>query len=316
MALAKGKVFLVTGAAAGIGRASPLVFAREGARVAVIDDHDAGEKAVAIIEANGGNVVFVRYDASSSAEVGAAGELGKGSPFWFDLDLPVAAGPPPVPEKTCRHIVGYTVERRRILIVDDRPLDRQLLVDVLEPLGLDVSTAEIGRDALDAVSEWHPDAVVMDQVAPDMTGAEAAQEITQRPRSDRSVIIAASASVLEADRAQRRAAGCDAFLPRPIDQNELLDVLATSLRLEWIYGESAEAQPHAPLVFPPDDELARLSQCARAGRIVDVHEQLTRIAEMGEEYGPFVDRVRDRAQGFEMDEIVAFSDEVPQGRSE
>ena len=75
MALVKGKVALVTGAAAGIGRASALAFAREGARVAVVDDDDAGgEKTVKIIEANGGNAVFVRCNVSSSAEVEAAME--------------------------------------------------------------------------------------------------------------------------------------------------------------------------------------------------------------------------------------------------
>ncbi|MCB2174607.1 MAG: SDR family oxidoreductase [Actinomycetales bacterium] len=73
MGLVAGKVALVTGAAAGIGRASALAFAREGARVVVVDDDtEGGGKTVAMIEETGGSAVFVECDVSDAADVEAA----------------------------------------------------------------------------------------------------------------------------------------------------------------------------------------------------------------------------------------------------
>ncbi len=73
MGLVAGKVALVTGAAAGIGRASALAFAREGARVVVVDDDVAGgEKTVAMIEEAGGTAVFVECDVADAGGVECA----------------------------------------------------------------------------------------------------------------------------------------------------------------------------------------------------------------------------------------------------
>ncbi|MCV2395167.1 SDR family oxidoreductase [Actinotalea sp. M2MS4P-6] len=73
MGLVAGKVALVTGAAAGIGRASAVAFAREGARVVVVDDDvEGGEKTVAMVEEIGGTAVFVECDVSDAADVEAA----------------------------------------------------------------------------------------------------------------------------------------------------------------------------------------------------------------------------------------------------
>jgi NAD(P)-dependent dehydrogenase (short-subunit alcohol dehydrogenase family) len=73
MGLLEGKVGLVTGGGAGIGRATALVFAREGARVAVADrDAGAGRETVAMLEEAGGEALFIEMDVSRPADVEAA----------------------------------------------------------------------------------------------------------------------------------------------------------------------------------------------------------------------------------------------------
>jgi two-component system sensor histidine kinase/response regulator len=149
---------------------------------------------------------------------------------------------------------------------------------------------------------------LMDLVMPVKTGHEATQELRRQPELEDLVIIAVSASVLEADAGKSLAAGCDAFLRKPVKTAELLDLLEAHLHLTWIRAEPEEqhrAAP-APLIAPPREELVRLYRSARAGRILDVQAQTTRLAELDDAYLPFVERLRKLARRFELDQIAAF----------
>src|SRR5205085_2493077 len=79
-----------------------------------------------------------------------------------------------------------------------------------------VSMANDGQQAIEQALALRPDTIVLDLVMPVKSGAEAAQEIRKRPELRETRIVAASASVLQADREKSRLAGCDAFLPKPI----------------------------------------------------------------------------------------------------
>jgi CheY-like chemotaxis protein len=115
--------------------------------------------------------------------------------------------------------------------VDDKLYNRLMFRDLLEPLGFVVHTAEDGQQAIDKAVELRPEAIVMVLVMPVKTGIEAVQEIRQRSEFRETPIIAVSASVLGAEPEKSRMAGCNAFLPKPINPEHLLELLSAHLNL-------------------------------------------------------------------------------------
>lgn len=233
-------------------------------------------------------------------------ELGQGSTFWFEVVLPVTEVIEREPSPAAREIIGYEGTQRRVLVADDQEYNRILLADMLVPLGFEVQTAANGQQAVATAQAWHPDVILMDLVMPIKTGFEATLELRQMPEFAGVCIIAVSASVLEADAAKSRVAGCDAFLPKPVNLDKLLDLLGTHLKLRWIYAEPQEQTETvvAPLIAPHPEELVVLHELARSGRIFNVREQAARLAQLDEAYRPFVDRLQELARGFEVDQIV------------
>jgi CheY-like chemotaxis protein len=201
-----------------------------------------------------------------------------------------------------RAITGYDGARRTILVVDDKLYNRLVLRDLLDPLGFVVYTAEDGQQAIDKAVELRPDAIVMDLVMPVKTGIEAVREIRQHPEFHDVPIIAVSASVLEAEQEKSRVAGCNAFLPKPINTARLLDVLAAYLKLSWIYAEP-EVAAEARLVPPPAEELAVLAQLANDGQILKIQTRAVRLEQLDETYVPAARQLQQLAQRFEIEQI-------------
>ncbi|MBE2199164.1 MAG: response regulator [Anaerolinea sp.] len=232
---------------------------------------------------------------------------GQGSIFWFDVTLPVITPLAMKQPSSIRNVVGYEGARRKVLVVDDKLYNRLLLVDMLEPLGFEVNTAEDGQEAVDKARTWQPDAILMDLVMPVKTGFDAAREIRQRPELKDVCIIAVSASVLEADREKSRVVGYDVFLPKPVKLERVLDVLSTNLKLVWVYAEpGSEAEAGALLAPPPQAELMVLHQLAQSGRIWDIRQHVLHLAEMDAAYIPFCDKLQSLTKSFEIDQIKAF----------
>jgi PAS domain S-box-containing protein len=239
-------------------------------------------------------------------------EPGQGSTFWFEVALPVAvveAVPAPPPE---RLISGYRGPRRTILVVDDVPSNRAVLVDLLAPLGFEVVEAADGQQAIHLAQALRPDLILMDRWLPVLDGFEAAQRMRQNPELPRMPIVAVSASVSEEDQAQSREAGIDAFLPKPVHWSRLVPLLEEYLGLEWEYEEETEMRrargekgEAVVLVPPPQEEIAILYDLARRGNMRGLQEQAAHIETLGEPYLPFARKLHELAAGFEEREILA-----------
>ncbi len=130
-------------------------------------------------------------------------------------------------------IAGYQGKARKILIVDDKEENRELLVTILEPLGFDLATANDGQQMLDIIYEVRPDLILLDLFMPVKTGFTSAQELRQMPEFKNIPIVVLSAS-FAADE-WKEYLDCEAFLNKPIDEEQLLSKLQQYLDLKWIY---------------------------------------------------------------------------------
>lgn len=161
---------------------------------------------------------------------GATSTPGRGSTFWFTarLQRPASRACAPssgVSSLSAGRLIASEHAGKRVLLAEDEPVNRVLLMDLLESVGLDVSVAEDGLEAV-ALAERGPfDLVLLDVHMPRLGGLEAARRIRATPSYGRTPIIAVTASVLAEDRAQCASAGMDDFLPKPAEAEALFSVL-------------------------------------------------------------------------------------------
>ena len=137
-----------------------------------------------------------------------------------------------------RTIIGYEGERRRLLIVDDVPQNRLMLMDLLQALGFGVASASSGLECLALLDSFKPGLIVMDVMMPEVDGNEATRRIRRLPEWGKIPIIAVTASASHEDELKCREAGVDAFLVKPIDHDVLLTAIGAQLSLSWNTGQS------------------------------------------------------------------------------
>lgn len=172
------------------------------------------------------------------SQINVESVLGKGSRFWLDLELSAA--------KTWKSrskpasqgkIVGINGKKPQILIVDDQWENRSIIINLLESIGCQCLEATNGQAGLEHLSQIKPDLIITDLAMPIMDGLEMVKIIRNSPQLQDIVIIVSSASVFASDRNKSMAAGANAFLPKPIQMEELLNLLQNYLELEWIYEQ-------------------------------------------------------------------------------
>ena len=164
----------------------------------------------------------------SKIEVSSA--PGKGSRFYFVLELP--ADPSPVHQVSVDSALGAldsdALLSGDVLLVDDNDINRMIAREVLLSLGLQVREAVDGAEALKALEAQAADLVLMDCLMPVMDGYDAAREIRKREAESgakRMPIVALTANAFEEDAARTREAGMDAHLAKPYTRAQLRELL-------------------------------------------------------------------------------------------
>ncbi|MGD2183644.1 response regulator [Lusitaniella coriacea] len=244
-----------------------------------------------------------------------------GSTFSFEIRA-IASNPasvrPPVPYKK---VVGLAPdqERYRILIVEDVLENRQLLVQLLKPLGFEVQEAENGKDAIAKWQTWQPQLILMDMHMPLIDGYEATKQIkskiaqSQEPTPP-TAIVALTASVFAEEQAAIFASGCDDFLAKPLQEKLLWEKLAHHLGVRFLYQEESSSsaqsdlqnQQHSNLTLQdlktmPSEWIAQLHLAAMA---VNDRAISQLIQEIPETESTLANALRDLVHDFRLDTIL------------
>ncbi len=118
------------------------------------------------------------------------------------------------------------VAQTSVLVVDDEPQVVWMLRFSLEAAGYRVLSAREGREALVAVREHRPDLMLLDIMMPAMDGWAVLQHLQELPSDERPKVIVLSARTGVRDRARASELGADAFVPKPFNVDDLLDVMS------------------------------------------------------------------------------------------
>lgn len=246
-------------------------------------------------------------------------KLGQGSRFWFDVTLPEARDWAGANGSSPQgRVTGFQGTARKILVIDDRWENRSVLVNVLEPLEFAVTEAEEGQAGLEQAKTVQPDLIITDLAMPVMDGFEFLHHLRQIPSFAELPVLVSSASVFAADQYRSIKAGGTAFLAKPVQISELLNLLKTHLNLIWVYEQtvrpevsssftdsfSSPVNPAKAEVIPPGPtDFDLLNTLAMKGLINDFVAELDRLEQVDPALLPFTQPLRQLAKRFQLKQI-------------
>ena len=228
--------------------------------------------------------------------------------FRVRLFLPEASGVRVDREPARRARTGYAGVRRRVLVVDNEEVDRELLARLLEPLGFEVRKAASGHECLALLERHTPDAILMDLAMPGIDGWATLRAIRERALSTAPVAIVSGNAF---DKGLDNDAGIVAedFILKPVRIDELLDWLGVRLHLEWICAPAAPASaapsPPAAGWAPPDAaQLRALDELVSLGYYRGIVRKLDEIESLDPTHAAFVNHLRTLARQFQLDAMA------------
>jgi PAS domain S-box-containing protein len=183
-------------------------------------------------------------------EITVNSQLGQGTILRFSIPAQVSTDcqlrPPTQP------VIGLAPNQPpyRILLVEDLWESRQLLVELLQPLGFEIKEAANGLEAIALWDHWQPHLIWMDIRMPTMDGYTAIKTIRERERRansltqrEKTVIIALTASALEEERAAILNVGGDDFVRKPFPDGRILEKIAEHLGVKYLYANGGDPIP-------------------------------------------------------------------------
>mgnify|MGYP002776132932 CR=1 FL=1 len=166
-------------------------------------------------------------------DVGVSSQPGAGSTFWFTARLKNGQAIH-VTEDVATHFSAEAMliqhhQGRRVLLVEDEPVNQEVMREVLGDVGFAIESAMDGEQAVALASQHRYDLILMDVQLPKMDGLEATRRIRLLPGGAQTPIIALTANAFAEDRKRCMEAGMDDFVAKPFEPEPLFGVL-----LKWL----------------------------------------------------------------------------------
>ncbi|MGY4406989.1 hybrid sensor histidine kinase/response regulator [Bradyrhizobium sp. USDA 3315] len=204
-------------------------------------------------------------------------------------------------------VYGYHGPRRTILITDDDPTHRDLLREILTPLGFILLSAPDGPGCLALAQHCRPDLFLLDISMAGMDGWTVAETLRSEGHHQARILMI-SASALEAHGAPLAQPFHDGYLMKPIDIPRLLETIRQLLKIEWQY----EAEPAAPPQWkpesgsrPPVKYVEELISLGQLGYVRAIQLKLDEIGNECPEHADFVGQMRTLIDRFDLDQYMA-----------
>jgi signal transduction histidine kinase/DNA-binding response OmpR family regulator len=227
-------------------------------------------------------------------EITVVSTPGRGSNFRVKLLLSEVARPKAsVPAQ--KRIVGYKGRRLAVLVTDDDRDHRDLIREILAPLGFVLLEAADGDACLEVAERDRPDLVLLDVSMPGRDGWAVAR-LLRANGLDKAAIIMLSANINENHRILTPERAHDDHMLKPIDVRQLLTKIQTLLKIEWIYEPAAPAAENVPkagiISVPSRGHIADLTHLGQIGYVRGIQAKLTEIEAESPHLKPFVEHMR------------------------
>ncbi|NJK73222.1 MAG: response regulator transcription factor [Oscillatoriales cyanobacterium RU_3_3] len=146
----------------------------------------------------------------------------------------------------------------RLLLVDDEPGLREAVQAYLEDSDFAVEVATNGREGWERLQQCHPDLVISDIMMPQVDGYQFLKQMREDPRYKALPVVFLTAKGMTGDRIQGYQAGCDAYLSKPFDPDELVAIVTNLLARRAAARETGEGNAESPDIAALADQMARI----------------------------------------------------------
>jgi CheY-like chemotaxis protein len=118
---------------------------------------------------------------------------------------------------------------KRILLIEDNPVNRRLAQFLLKSQGYEVWDVGSAAEAFTLLEEKRPDLILMDIQLPEMDGLAATRHLKTDPRTREIPVVAVTSYAMKGDETKAADAGCDGYVTKPIDKRLFLEAVARAL---------------------------------------------------------------------------------------
>ncbi len=237
--------------------------------------------------------------------VASSHDPGENTGSCFTVRLMLGAVTDPKPAALVDHTIRtYEGARKTILVTDDDRDHRDMMFEILTPLGFDVVSAADGESCLKLLEEMEPDLFLIDISMPGMSGWDLAEIIRQRGHA--APILMVSANIGDVASRKNQPDLHNDALSKPFDMRQLLDRIQTLMGLTWVTESVSEKGEDEPFTAPAlsENDLAELQTLAEIGYVKGIEAKLSALeAEHGK--SAFISDLRDCVSRFDLETFKA-----------